>query len=185
MQKFQLMRPIRTQGCPALTVRSSIDGTSTRRRSRTLSVTLSISASMLMLATCSPAMSFGSVRAHGARTLRAVDTAHLHRTHCSCNEILEEGVAKGALPGTVRAYVTVGAPIIFRFTITVRGGGTISGEGSGKPRGNPAEPSFAGTMTVTRGTGRYRHAHGKGGFYGTLNRSTYAAVMQTTGTLSY
>jgi hypothetical protein len=40
-------------------------------------------------------------------------------------------------------------------------------------------------MTVTRGTGRYRYARGKGAFYGTLNRSTYAAVMQTTGTLSY
>jgi hypothetical protein len=129
--------------------------------------------------------SFGAVGARVARTLPAVDTAHLHRVHCACSEILEEGEAKGTLPGWVRAYVTVGAPIVVRFTITVRGGGTLSGEGSGKPKGNPAEPSFAGTMTVTRGTGRYRHAHGKGDFYGTLNRSTYAAVMQTTGTLSY
>ncbi len=153
----------------------------TRRRTRTLSF-----AALLMLAasTATPT-SFGAVRARAARTLRAVDTAHLRRAHCSCNAILEEGDAKGAIPGTVRAYVIVGAPIIFRFTITVRGGGTISGEGAGKPKGNPAEPSFAGTMTVTRGTGRYRHAHGKGGFYGTLNRSTFAAVMQTTGTLSY
>jgi hypothetical protein len=132
-----------------------------------------------------PSNSFGAEGARGARTLRAVDTAHLHRVHCSCSEILEEGEAKGTLPGWVRAYVTVGAPIVVRFTIIVRGGGTLSGEGSGKPKGNPAEPSFAGTMTVTRGTGRYRHAHGKGDFYGTLNRSTYAAVMQTTGTLSY
>jgi hypothetical protein len=129
--------------------------------------------------------SFGAVGARVARTLRAFDTAHLHRVHCACSEILEEGEAKGTLPGSVRAYVTVGAPIVVRFTISVRGGGTLSGEGSGKPSGNPAEPSFAGTMTVTRGTGRYRYAHGKGGFYGTLNRSTYAAVMQTTGTLSY
>ncbi len=123
--------------------------------------------------------------AHAARTLRATDTAHMHRVSCSCNEILEEGQAKGSLPGSVRAYVTLGAPIVFRFTITVRGVGTLSGQGSGKPNGNPAEPSFGGSMTVTHGTGRYRHAHGKGGFYGTINRSTYAAVMQTTGTLSY
>jgi hypothetical protein len=129
--------------------------------------------------------SFGAVGARVARTLRAFDTAHLHRVHCSCSEILEEGEAKGTLPGWLRVYVTVGAPIVVRFTITVRGGGTLSGEGSGKPKGNPAEPSFAGTTTVTRGTGRYRHARGKGDFYGTLNRSTYAAVMQTTGTFSY
>ncbi len=140
---------------------------------------------LVLVASTTTSPSFGAARARVARTLRAADTAHLHRTHCACNEIIEEGEAKGALPGTVRAYVTVGAPIIFRFTITVREGGTISGEGAGKPRGNPAEPSFAGTMRVTHGTGRYRHAHGKGGFYGTLNRSTYAAVMQTTGTLSY
>lgn len=129
--------------------------------------------------------SFGAEGARVARTLRAVDTAHLHRVHCSCGEILEEGEAKGTLPGWLRAYVTVGAPIVVRFTISVRGGGTLSGEGSGTPKGNPAEPSFAGTMTVTRGTGRYRYARGKGDFYGTLNRSTYATVMQTTGTLSY
>ena len=129
--------------------------------------------------------SFGAVGARVARTLSAVDTAHLHHVHCSCSEIVEEGEAKGTLPGWVRAYVTVGAPIVVRFTISVRGGGTLSGEGSGKPKGNPAEPSFAGTMTVTRGTGRYRYAHGKGDFYGTLNRSSYAAVMQTAGTLSY
>ena len=109
----------------------------------------------------------------------------MHRVRCSCDEILEEGQAKGALPGAVRAFVIVGAPIIFRFTITVRGVGSLSGQGSGKPKGNPEEPSFSGTMTVTRGTGRYRHARGKGGFYGTINRASYAAVMQTTGTLSY
>lgn len=120
-----------------------------------------------------------------ARALRVTDTARMHRVNCSCDEILEEGQAKGAVPGSVRAYVTVGAPIIFRFTITQRGVGTLTGQGSGKPKGNPAEPSFSGSMTVTRGTGRYRHAHGTGGFYGTINRSTYAAVIQTTGTLSY
>ncbi|HST33533.1 MAG TPA: hypothetical protein VLJ80_08450 [Solirubrobacteraceae bacterium] len=123
--------------------------------------------------------------AHVARSLRVVDTAHMHRVSCNCNDIAEEGQAKGSLPGPVRGYVNVGAPIIFRFTITVRGGGTLSGEGSGKPRGNPAEPSFKGTMKVTGGTGRYRHAHGTGGFYGTINRSSYAAVMQVAGTLSY
>jgi hypothetical protein len=126
-----------------------------------------------------------ALRARAARTLRAADAAHMHRVPCSCDEILEEGQARGSLPGAVRAYVTVGAPIIFRFTITVRGVGSLSGQGSGKPKGNPAEPSFSGTVTVTRGTGRYRHVHGKGGLYGTINRATYAAVMQTTGTFSY
>ncbi len=127
----------------------------------------------------------GGHRVHDARILRVTDTAHMHRVRCSCDEILEEGQARGSLPGAVRAYVTVGAPIVFRFTITVRDVGSLTGQGSGKPRGDPGEPSFSGTMTVARGTGRYRSAHGTGGFYGTINRGSYAAVMQTTGTLSY
>jgi hypothetical protein len=130
-----------------------------------------------------PASISAASRTRAVRTLH--DTAKLHRVHCSCNAILEKGRAKGSLPGSVLAYVNVGAPIVFHFTIKVRGGGSLSGRGSGKPKGNPAEPSFAGHVIVTRGTGRYRHAHGKGGFYGTINRSTDAAVMQTTGTLSY
>ena len=143
-------------------------------------------ATLALDAAGAPATGLATDPSHvAARTLRVTDTARMHRVNCSCDEILEEGQAKGAVPGSVRAYVTVGAPIIFRFTITQRGVGTLTGQGSGKPKGNPAEPSFSGSMTVTRGTGRYRHAHGTGGFYGTINRSTYAAVIQTTGTLSY
>lgn len=134
---------------------------------------------------CAPASLGAASRARAKHRLRATDTARLHRVHCSCNSILEKGRATGSLPGTVRAYVNVGAPIVVHFTIKVRGGGSLSGRGSGNPKGDPAEPSFAGHMIVTRGTGRYRHAHGKGGFYGTINRATDAAVMQTTGTLSY
>jgi len=73
-------------------------------------------------------------RGHAAHTLRAADTAHMHRVRCSCDEILEEGQARGSLPGTVRAYVTVGAPIIFRFTITVRGVGSLSGKARASPK---------------------------------------------------
>jgi len=40
-------------------------------------------------------------------------------------------------------------------------------------------------MTVSHGTDRYAHAHGHGGFYGTVNRHNDALVVQTTGQLSY
>jgi len=148
--------------------------------------TLTLFALLVLVASAAASKTLAAPgRARVARSLRVADHAHLHHVACACSAILEEGEAKGSLPGVVRAYVTVGTPIVFRFTITVRGGGTISGEGDGRPSGNPAEPSFAGTMTVRRGTGRYSRAHGKGGLYGTLNRSTYAAVLQTTGTLAY
>jgi hypothetical protein len=182
MQKVRIGWIVRDTSFPCWPMRAATDRASKRHRAVGA---LTCAALLAWAAGVPTSTSFGAVRARISRSLRAVDSAHLHRARCSCNEILEEGEAEGSLPGRVRAYVTVGAPIVFRFTITVRGGGTLSGEGSGKPKGNPADPSFAGTMKVTRGTGRYRHAHGTGGFYGTLNRSTYTAVMQTTGTLSY
>lgn len=123
-------------------------------------------------------------RARLARTLSVTDTGHLHLIHNGGEYITEEGQATGSVPGKVRAYLEVGPTVVAKFTIYTSVG-TISGEGSGKPKGRSEEPSFAGTMIVSHGTGRYKGAHGRGGFYGTLNRVTYKLVVQTTGTLSY
>jgi hypothetical protein len=118
------------------------------------------------------------------RTLSVTDTGHLHLIHNGGEYITEEGHATGTVPGKVRAYLEIGPTVVAKFTIYTNVG-TISGEGSGKPKGRSEEPSFAGTMIVSHGTGRYKGAHGRGGFYGTLNRVTYKLVVQTTGTLSY
>jgi hypothetical protein len=126
----------------------------------------------------------GKTRARLARTFSATDTGHLHLVHNGGEYITEEGQATGTVPGKVRAYLEVGPTVVAKFTIYTSVG-TISGVGSGKPKGRSEEPSFAGTMTISRGTGRYKSAHGHGGFYGTLNRVTYKLVVQITGTLSY
>jgi hypothetical protein len=132
-----------------------------------------------------PVAASGGVQlARAARTLTATDTAHLHMVPSSGEEILEVGNATGTLPGKIKAYINVGPTVTAHFTITTSAG-SISGVGSGKLKGRPAEPSFAGRMSVSRGTGRYAHAHGEGSFYGTLNRATYALNVGTTGKLSY
>lgn len=107
-----------------------------------------------------------------------------HRVPSDGSEILEEGTAKDTLPCTITACLNVGATVIAYFTIHTSAG-TITGIGSGKLKGRPAEPSFGGTMTVQHGAGRYAKVHGTGGFYGTINRSSYRAVVETKGTLSY
>jgi hypothetical protein len=122
--------------------------------------------------------------ARAARTISARDTAHLHPVSTGEEWIVEEGRAWGTLPGTVKATLTIGPSVVAKFTIRAAYG-SLSGTGTGTPHGRPAEPSFSGTMTITHGTGRYLHARGHGGFYGTLNREKYTAVVQTTGTLSY
>lgn len=123
--------------------------------------------------------------ARTARTLDVTDEAHLHLTGTSGEVLAEEGPATGALPGTVKVKFTVGATVSGSFTIYPRGGGSISGQGSARLHSTGLYASFGGSMSVSHGTGRYAHAHGHGGFYGTVNRNTDALVVQTTGRLAY
>ncbi len=123
--------------------------------------------------------------AGAARTLNVTDEAHLRLSGTAGSLLLEEGPATGALPGTVKVRFTVGATISGSFTIYPPGGGSITGQGSARLHSTGPYASFGGSMTVSHGAGRYAHAHGHGGFYGTVNRHTDALVIQTTGRLSY
>jgi len=156
-----------------------ISGTG-RRAPRTPKLVLLALAGALIL----PAAALSTPTARDARSLSVTDTAHLKLVHHSGEYITEEGQATGTLPGRVKLQLEVGATVVAHFTIQAAGG-SISGVGSGRPKGRSEEPSFAGTMKVAHGSGRYSDAHGTGGFFGTLNRSSYKMVVQTTGTLDY
>jgi hypothetical protein len=123
-------------------------------------------------------------RVHAARSQSVTDTAHLHYVREMGSDLVEEGMATGGLPGKVKVRLNVGATVYASFVISTRSG-SISGEGSGKLHGTGTYASFGGSMTVTQGRGRYTHAHGKGGFYGVIDRHNFAATVQTTGTLEY
>jgi hypothetical protein len=123
-------------------------------------------------------------RAHLARVLNASDTAHLHYISSSGSLVLEEGKATGKLPGSMRVHLNLGTTFTGDFTIHTSGG-SIHGHGSARPHGSGTFESFSGTLTVTGGTGRYIHAHGHGGLYGTFDRDNYALVIKTTGSLTY
>jgi hypothetical protein len=122
--------------------------------------------------------------AHEASVVKATDTAKLHYIKHSGAQLLEEGSAQGTLPGSMRAHCNLGTTFTASFTIYTNGG-TINGHGTATPHDTGLYESFAGTLTITGGTGRYAHAHGHAGLYGTFDRRTYALVVQTTGSLSY
>jgi tetraprenyl-beta-curcumene synthase len=123
-------------------------------------------------------------RARVAHVLKATDTARLHYVSASGSVLLDEGKATGTLPGSMRVHLDLGATFTGTFTIYA-GGGSITGRGSATPHGSGTYESFAGTLTVTGGSGRYVHAHGHGGLYGTFDRDNYALVIKTTGSLIY
>ncbi len=135
----------------------------------------------------SAAMAYGAMRhasAHAARSLKASDTAHLRYVSAKGAALLEEGKASGTLPGSMKVHFDVGATFSGTFTIYTHGG-SITGHGSATPHGAGVDESFAGTLLVTGGAGRYAHARGSAGLSGTFNRSSYALTVQTTGKLSY
>jgi putative ABC transport system permease protein len=125
----------------------------------------------------------GANVARGA-SLRAVDTAKLHYLGAVGEEVSEAGSASGTLAGGIRVRMIFASTISGSFAIYTHGG-RIDGHGRAKPHGEGVWESFAGTLTVTGGTGRYRHARGTARLYGTFDRENYALRIQTAGTLRY
>lgn len=158
------------------------------RRTLVATVCIALAAGCLIVAAQigpAPAYADGAVAgARAARILNATDTAHLHYVSASGSLLLDEGKATGALPGSMRVHLNLGTTFTGRFTITTSGG-SITGHGGATPHGSGAYESFAGTLTVTGGTGRYARARGHGKLYGTFNRSNYSLVIKTTGSLTY
>lgn len=135
-----------------------------------------------------PSIASPTVRARSAGTLSVRDTAHLRyiARESEGSTLVEEGSATGQLPGAMRARLTIGATTFSgRFSLKTRGGSIIRGYGSARPSGGGRYESFAGSLVVSGGTGRYAHARGKAGLYGVFDRQTYSLTVQTTGRLSY
>jgi hypothetical protein len=122
--------------------------------------------------------------AHASRTLNVNDASHLHLVRSSGSLLYEEGSNRGALAGKMNARLDIGPTFTGSFTIHTSAG-EVMGHGSASPHGSGRYESFSGTVVVTGGTGRYAHAHGTAGLYGTFDRDTYAFVIQTKGKLSY
>ena len=140
-----------------------------------------------VFAAVSPA---GAARARAARTYSLSETGHLHRTSgrgITINQDLnEQGSASGTISGTI--YIHLRVVSTNRVTAEVNiypSGGSITGSASASYRSAGALATFAGTMTIERGSGRYAHASGSGlSFTGTIQRINDAAVVHVTGRMT-
>jgi hypothetical protein len=152
-------------------------------RRKHLGIPAAIVAALVGIA-AAPAGSVAARTAFAARALKARDTARLHYTAAVGSLLYEQGEASGTLPGTMHVKFDVASTFTGSFTIYTRAG-TIGGHGTATPHGSGVYESFAGSIVVTGGSGRYAHAHGHAGLYGTFDRETYGLLVQTTGTLIY
>ena len=130
------------------------------------------------------AVAVAASRAHAAHVVNGSDEAHLHYVRSSGATLFEEGHASGSLPGTIRAWLTVGSSFSGTVILYTRDG-ELKGHGSATPHGSGRYQTFGGTLVITGGTGRYAHAHGRGGLYGEFDRRTYRLTIQTRGRFNY
>jgi hypothetical protein len=154
-----------------------------RFRTRRVIVLPSLVTIAIVALALSSSSATGHATAHAVRVLDGTDTAHLHLVH-SGETLLEEGPASGTLPGRMRAELHIGPIYTGSFTIYTHNG-RITGSGRANPHGSGRYQSFAGTLTITSGSGLYAHVHGRDGLFGVFDRRSYAAVVTTTGRLSY
>jgi hypothetical protein len=139
---------------------------------------------LIAAATPVTTVALGAAHARAAHAISGDDNATLHYVHAQGSTIFEEGQATGSIPGHVRAWLRIEAMFTGTFTISTKNG-SITGRGNAKPHSSGPIESFAGTFTVSGGTGRYAHAHGRGQLYGTFRRSNYEVILQPRGTIHY
>jgi hypothetical protein len=100
----------------------------------------------------------------------------------------EQGSATGTAAGSIDVRLTAvsSSRVTAEVDIYPRGGGSIVGSAAaGYRTGGGTLAAFSGSMSVTRGSGGYAHAHGSGlRFSGSIDRDTDAVTVQVSGSLS-
>jgi hypothetical protein len=121
-----------------------------------------------------------------ARTISLNETAHLHLTSKHGFTLNEEGSAVGTIRGKIYLHLKIVSTNRVTAEVSIYpSGGSLTGYAAATYHVAGATASFSGSMSIARGTGRYRHARGSGlGFNGTIKRSTDAVTVYLTGKMS-
>lgn len=130
-----------------------------------------------------PGARSASPKAHAARTLFLYENAHLRLVHTNNESRLNEsGTAYGTFTAQLKAYLNVSAERVTAvFTIYPRGG-SITGVASARFQVKGHTGYYGGNLTITHGTGAYRHASGKNiGISGTIDRISFALTVKAKG----
>jgi hypothetical protein len=125
--------------------------------------------------------------ATAARSLNLNDTAKLHLTDKHALVLKESGTARGSLGGQLflQLKVTGQHNVTAQLQVYPKGG-SLSGNAVANYRVTGSTASFAGAISITKGSGAYSKAKGSGlSFSGTIQRSNDAVTVHVSGKLSY
>jgi hypothetical protein len=135
---------------------------------------------VILLAILATLLAVPRAFASGHETLTGTATAQLHLVKANGARLIEEGPVTGALRGSARAELDLGAIFTAAFTIYTHTG-SITGKGQANPHGAGRYESFSGSFQAIKGSGRYAHITGRAALYGVFDRRTDSVVIQTTG----
>jgi hypothetical protein len=135
--------------------------------------------------TGAPAQAAGPI-AGSARTVSLNETGRLHLTSKRGFTLNEEGSATGAIRGKIYLHLKIVSTNRVSADVSIYPtGGSLTGLATASYHVVGATASFAGTMSVVRGTGTFRNPRGTGlGFSGTISRTNDAVTVRLTGSLS-
>ncbi len=91
-----------------------------------------------------------------------------------------------AISGTIYVHLTIVSTDRVSAEVSIYpSGSSISGVASASYRKGGTSGSFTGSLSISRGSGRYQNAHGSGlGFNGTIQRSNDAITVHVSGRAS-
>jgi hypothetical protein len=121
-----------------------------------------------------------------ARTFSLNENGDLHLTSKHGFTLNEEGPASGTVGGTIYVHLKIISSTRVNAEISIYpNGGSITSEGSASYHRQGSSASFAGSLSIERGTGSYSNARGSGlSFSGTIQRSNDAITVHVGGTAS-
>ncbi len=141
---------------------------------------------VLAVALASTVSASSAAPAHDARSVALNESGQLHLTSRHGFTLDERGTASGSVSGSIYVHLTiVSSSRVVAEVNLYPPGGSISGQASASYHRGNSTASFAGTISIVKGSGRYAHARGSGlSFSGTIRRSDEAISVRVRGTVS-
>ncbi len=120
-------------------------------------------AGLVAAAACALALTTGgaaAVTAHAAHTITLNDSGKLHLTSHHTTHLNLQGTASGTIRGTIYIHLNVTSQNRVSAEVSIYpSNGSLTGYGTANYRANGGQATFSGTLSISRGSGTYAHAH--------------------------